>query len=97
MMSDKTYTVQLSMGITEHDMGHKARKARKVTGKSVVSLVVSMTRAEQNRLSTHEQRAAMSSKAATFVKLMGTDDRRFGLDAGRYGTGRYTTSILEML
>ena len=97
MMSDKTYTVQLSMGITEHDIGHKARKAAKILGKKNVSIIVSMTRAEQNRLDDQGQRDAMTSKAVKFASLMGTDDRRFGLDAGRYGTGRYTTSILEML
>ena len=93
----KDYTVQLSMNITEHDMGHKARKAAKMIGKKCVNVVVSMTRAEQNRMSAHEQREAMSKKAASFVFMMDTNDRRFGLDAGRYGTGRYTTSILEML
>lgn len=94
----KDYTIQLSMSITEHDMGHKARKARKASGKSVVKVVVSMTRAEQNRLSTYEQRQAMQGKAAEFVRLMDVDDRRFGLNAAeQYGTGRYTTSILEML
>ncbi len=97
-MSDmKTYTVQLSMSITEHDMGHKARKAAKTIGTKNVSVIVSMTRAEQNRLDEAAQRDAMTDKAVKFVSLMGTDDRRFGLDAGRYGTGRYTTSILEIL
>ena len=97
-MSDmKMYTVQLSMGITEHDMGHKARKAVKMIGKKRVSIIVSMTRAEMNRLDEQAQRDAMTEKAVKFVRLMETDDRRFGLDAGRYGTGRYTTSILEML
>ena len=97
-MSDmKMYTVQLSMSITEHDMSHKARNAAKILGKKKVSIIVSMTRAEQNRLDDQGQRDAMTDKAVKFVSLMGTDDRRFGLDAGRYGTGRYTTSILEML
>lgn len=96
-MTDKTYTVQLSMGITEHDMGHKARKAVKEIGKKRVSIIVSMTRAEQNRLDEQGQRDAMTDKAVKFVGMMGDGDRRFGLDAGRYGTGRYTTSILEIL
>ena len=93
----KMYTVQLSMNITEHDMGHKARKAVKMMGKKRVSIIVSMSRAEQNRLEEQAQQDAMTEKAVKFVSLMETDDRRFGLDAGRYGTGRYTTSILEML
>ena len=51
----KDYTVQLSMNITSHDMAHKANRARKVLGKRVVRVVVSMTRAERNRLDANDR------------------------------------------
>ena len=93
----KDYTVQLSMNITSHDMAHKANRARKVLGKRQVRVVVSMTRAERNRLDANDQQLKMMDKAEEFVKYMDTTDRIFVLTGEWHQEGKFSTTVMEML
>tara|TARA_R110000868_G_scaffold166894_1_gene401100 strand:+ start:644 stop:928 length:285 start_codon:yes stop_codon:yes gene_type:complete len=93
----KDYTVQLTMTIASHDMGHKATRARKVLGKRQVRVVVSMTRAERNRLGNGDQQLRMRAKAEEFVKYMDTTDRIFVLNGANHQEGKFTTTVMEML
>ena len=93
----KDYTVQLSMNITSHDMAHKANRARKVLGKRQVRVVVSMTRAERNRLGNNDQQLKMMDKAEEFVKYMDTTDRIFVLAGEWHQEGKFSTTVMELL
>ena len=93
----KDYTVQLSMNITSHDMAHKANRARKVLGKRQVRVVVSMTRAERNRLDANDRELKMMAKAEEFVKYMDTTDRIFVLNGENHQEGKFSTTVMEML
>ena len=90
-------TIQLSMSISKHDMGHKAKRATKKIGKDDIFVTVFMRKAEMNRLDADKQNEEMFYKATDFVSMMGGEDRMFSLTNPRYGSGRFTAQVMEVL